>query len=286
MKQSKLTRIAAILFGNCIYAVAVTYFILPANLITGGSTGIALFVQRYTGLPISLFVSAFNICAFGVGAILLGKRFALTTLLSTFTYPLFLFVLERVAIWTGPFTTDVMLCAIFGGFMIGAGIALVVQNGASTGGMDIPPLIIQKYTGIPVSVSLCAFDIIILLMQFTFTDRERILYGILLVALYSVILDRFLLSGKSKVEVKIISEEYLRINSTILHQFDRGTTLLEAQGGYSRKDAYAVLAVVNKRELFKLTEMVQALDPAAFIIITQVNEVRGRGFTSSKKYGI
>lgn len=286
MKQSKLRRFASILLGNLVYAVAVTYFILPAGLITGGTTGIAIFVQHYMGLPVSAFVSVFNIGMFVIGAVLLGKAFAFSTLLSTFIYPVFLFAMERISAYTGPFSTDPMLCAIFGGVMIGAGIALVVQNGASTGGMDIPPLVIQKYTGIPVSGSLCAFDVIILLLQFTFTDREQILYGILLVFLYSVVLDRFLLSGKAKIEVKIISEQYEAINHTILHQFDRGTTLLEVQGGYSRKDMYAIMAVVSKRELFKITEMVQNLDPEAFIVITQVNEVRGRGFTNSKKYGL
>lgn len=286
MKQSKLYRLAAILLGNLIYAVAVTYFILPAGLITGGTTGIAIFVQHYMGLSVSVFVSIFNIGMFAVGAVLLGKAFALSTLLSTVIYPFFLFVMERIAAYTGSFSADPMLCAIFGGMMIGAGIALVVQNGASTGGMDIPPLVIQKYTGIPVSGSLCAFDIIILLLQFTFTNREQILYGIFLISLYSIVLDRFLLSGKSKIEVKIISEQYEAINHTILHRFDRGTTLLEVQGGYSRKDMYAIMAVVNKRELFKITEMVQNLDPEAFIVITQVNEVRGRGFTNSKKYGL
>ena len=286
MKQSKLRRFAAILLGNLVYAVAVTYFILPAGLITGGTTGIAIFMQHYMGLPVSAFVSVFNIGMFVIGAVLLGKAFAFSTLLSTFIYPVFLFAMERISAYTGPFSTDPMLCAIFGGVMIGAGIALVVQNGASTGGMDIPPLVIQKYTGIPVSGSLCAFDVIILLRQFTFTDREQILYGILLVFLYSVVLDRFLLSGKAKIEVKIISEQYEAINHTILHQFDRGTTLLEVQGGYSRKDMYAIMAVVSKRELFKITEMVQNLDPEAFIVITQVNEVRGRGFTNSKKYGL
>ena len=286
MKQSKPSRIAAILLGNLIYAAGVAYFILPAGLITGGTTGIAIFVQHYAGLPVSAFVSVFNIVMFVIGAVILGRSFALSTLLSTFAYPAFLATLERLASYTGPFSVDPMLCAIFGGVMIGASIALVVQNGASTGGMDIPPLVIQKYTGIPVSGTLCAFDVVILLLQFTFTDREQILYGILLVALYSVVLDRLLLSGKSKIGVKIISKQYEAINHTILHQFDRGTTLLEVQGGYSRRDMYAIMAVVNQRELFKITEMVRELDPDAFIVITQVNEVRGRGFTHSKKYGL
>lgn len=285
MHPPQPVRIAAILLGNCLYAAAIVYFVLPAQLITGGSTGIALFVHSLTGIPISLFVTGFNTGMFLLGAALLGRTFALTTLLSTAAYPLFLAGCERLLLLTGPLTADSMLCALFGGVLIGTGIALVVQNGASTGGMDIPPLIIQKYTGLSMSLLLGAFDGVILLLQAVSASRERILYGILLVALYSQVLDQLLLSGRSKIEVKIISRQYEQISQAILKQFDRGTTLLRAEGGFSHQETRAVLAVVSRREFFQVAKAVQALDPAAFLIITQVNEVRGRGFTASKKYG-
>lgn len=280
----RLRKIAIILLGNCMYAFAVAFFILPVGLITGGTTGIAIFVQHYVGLPISLFVSVFNVVMFVLGAIVLGRQFAFTTLLSTFCYPIFLQLMESLAEYTGPLSTDPMLCTVFAGLLVGAGIALVIQEGASTGGMDIPPLILYKKAGISVAVALYTFDVLILLLQMTFSNREQVLYGILMVCIYSVILEKFLVLGKSKVQIKIISKKYREINSAILYKLDRGTTLFEIEGGHSRNEMYAVLTVVNQRELFRVNEIAKEIDPDAFIIVGQVKEVRGRGFTEGKKY--
>lgn len=278
-------KVAVILLGNALYTVAVVFFILPAGLITGGTTGIALLVQHYTGLPVSSFVSVFNVAMFVLGAVVLGRQFALTTLISTFAYPLFLRLTETVAAQTGPLSQDPMLCTVFAGLLIGVGIALVIQQGASTGGMDIPPLVMNKYTGVSVAVGMYAFDIMILAAQMIISNREQVLYGILLVCIYSVVLEEFLLMGKSQVQVKVVSLRYREINRVLHERLDRGTTLVTAQGGYSRQDVQLVLSVVSRRELFRVTELIRQIDPEAFLIIEQVKEVHGRGFTAGKKYG-
>ena len=128
--------------GNLIYTAAVAFFILPNNLITGGTTGLALFGQYMFHIPITAFVYVFNIAMFLLGAWVLGKAFALTTILSTFEYPFFLSILQLLANRVGPLTDDRMLATLFAGAGIGIGLGLVIQAGASTGGMDIPPLVI------------------------------------------------------------------------------------------------------------------------------------------------
>lgn len=280
----RLRKIAVILLGNFLYAGAVAYFILPVGLITGGTTGIAIFMQYYFGIEISIFVSIFNIIMFVTGAFVLGKKFAFTTLLSTICYPVFLQLMLKLESYTGELTKDSMLCTIFAGLLIGAGISLVIREGASTGGMDIPPLVIHKKTGISVAVMLYAFDVFILILQMLFSNKEQILYGILLVCIYSFVLEKLLVLGNSKIQIKIVSEKYQEINEEILKQLDRGTTLFEVEGGHTRREMYAVLTVVSHRELFSVKEMVQQIDANAFIIIGQVKEVRGRGFTLGKKY--
>ena len=282
--KEQLRKIWIILLGNCLYAFAVAYFILPTGLITGGTTGIAIFVRHCTGFSISAFVSVFNLLMFALGLLILGRAFALSTLISTLTYPLFLHIMERLAAKTGILSADPMICTIFAGLLIGTGIALVIQEGASTGGMDIPPLVINKIAGVSISFLLYAFDVAILLLQLTFSDREQVLYGILLVCIYSVSLEKLLILGKSRVQIKIISEKYQEINEGILHKLDRGTTLFEVEGGLTKREMYAVLTVVNQREVFRLNEMVTQIDPNAFVMISQVKEVRGRGFTARKKY--
>ena len=177
-----------ILAGNTIYALAVTLFILPNGLITGGTTGLALFFYHQFGLPIQVFVSAFNVTMFVLGAIVLGKKFALTTIVSTFYYPFILSVFQNMPM-IGKMTDDKILAVLFAGLMIGGGIGIVLRAGASTGGMDIPPLVLNKKFGISVSGSMNVMDTGILLLQMVFSDRESVLYGILLVLTYTTVLN-------------------------------------------------------------------------------------------------
>lgn len=272
-----------ILAGNTCYALAVTMFVLPNGLITGGTTGLALFFYNQLGVPVQVVVSIFNVVMFALGALVLGKKFAFTTIISTFYYPFILSVLQGIPALASP-TEDKLLAVIFSGLMIGAGIGAVLRVGASTGGMDIPPLVLNKKMGIPVSLSMNVLDVGVLLLQMAFSDREGVLHGILLVLIYTTVLNRVLLMGNARMQVKIMSDKYLEINEAISSELDRGVTLMKSQTGYLKKDGYMVLTVVSNRELVRLNQLIQNLDPKAFIVINQVNEVRGRGFTLKKKY--
>ena len=272
-----------ILAGNTCYALAVTMFVLPNGLITGGTTGLALFFYNQLGVPVQVVVSIFNVVMFVLGALVLGKKFAFTTIISTFYYPFILSVLQGIPALASP-TEDKLLAVIFSGLMIGAGIGAVLRVGASTGGMDIPPLVLNKKMGIPVSLSMNVLDVGVLLLQMAFSDREGVLHGILLVLIYTTVLNRVLLMGNARMQVKIMSDKYLEINEAISSELDRGVTLMKSQTGYLKKDGYMVLTVVSNRELVRLNQLIQNLDPKAFIVINQVNEVRWRGFTLNKKY--
>ncbi|WP_163192223.1 YitT family protein [Clostridium thermarum] len=281
--STPLKNIALIFLGNTIYALAVTTFILPNGLITGGTTGLALLFYHQLGIPVTVFVSIFNVTMFILGALILGRTFALTTLISTFFYPLILGVFQKVDFLQN-MTSDRLLSAIYAGIMIGFAIGVVIKAGASTGGMDIPPLVLNKKFGFSVSVVMYVMDFTILLSQMLFANKEQVLYGILLVLTYTVVLDKVLLLGKSRTQVKIISEKYEEINQMIIRHLDRGSTLIEAETGYCRNHSLVVLTVITNRELPKLNQLVSSIDPKAFMIINQVNEVRGRGFTMDKIY--
>ncbi len=278
-----LFNLLLILLGNTIYALAVTMFILPSGLIAGGTTGLSLFFFHQFGLPVTVFVSVFNVAMFLLGLWVLGKKLALTTLVSTFFYPFILGIFQRFPALS-QITEDRLLCAIYAGLMIGLAIGIIIQMGASSGGMDIPPLVLNKKLSLPISATMYAFDFTILLLQMSFSDKEEILYGILLVLIYTLVLDKVLLMGQSRMQVKIISEKYEQINEQIIHQLDRGSTLIQAQTGYYRTDLPMILSVVTNRELPRLTRMVNEIDPAAFLIVGAVKEVRGRGFSLGKEY--
>ena len=276
-------KILTILVGLTCYAIGTALFVLPTDMIAAGTTGLALLAEHYWGISLSGFVAVFNVLMFLLGLIELGKEFALSTLIATFYYP---FALDQATRVVGDhvFTEDPMLCAVFAGLMIGFSLGIVIKAGASTGGMDIPPLVLKKRVGIPVSVSMYAFDFVILLPQLTFRDKEKILYGLIMVMIYTVVLDKVLMMGARQMQVKIVSGQYERISALIQEKLDRGVTLLYIEGGHSGQPSKAVLTVVSPRELARLNSLVTEVDENAFMIISQVGEVHGRGFTLMKKY--
>lgn len=276
-----MKKIFFVLLGNTIYAAGLAAFVLPTGLITGGTTGLGLIANHYFGLPIELFAAVFNVIMFVLAILVLGKSFALTSLISTFYFPVILGIVQKIQ-GLQDLTDDPMLCTIFAGVSIGVGIGMVIKAGASTGGMDIPPLILNKKIGLPVSVGLYVFDFAILVGQMLFRDKEKSLYGILLVMIYTVLVDKVLLMGKTQMQVKIMSKQYREINEMIHKKLDRGTTLYKTESGYLHEDGFSVMTVVSNRELPKLNALVMEIDDKAFMVISQVSEVKGRGFTLHK----
>lgn len=273
----------AVVGGNTLYALAVKLFLMPAGLITGGTTGLAMAAEHAFGISVPLFVLVFNVFMLAWGYRVLGKAFALTTVASTFLYPLALNLFDLL-LGDLVLTQDLLLCTIFSGLGIGAALGIVIRSGASTGGMDILPLVLYHWFRIPVSTSLYAFDFLILLLQMLFRPVENVLYGILLVLIYTVVLDRMLLMGQGRTEVKIVSGNAREIADAIMHQVDRGVTYLDGRGGYLGTDTEVVLSVISNRELAKVEKLVHGIDPTCFMVVSRVSEVRGRGFSISKKY--
>lgn len=273
--------IVAILLGNVLYALTVKVFLLPANLVSGGATGIALAANHLTGVSVSGFLFLVNVSMLILGLIVLGRAFVATTLASTFLIPAALEVFERLL---GDFvlTDDILLCTLFAGLGVGVSLGIVIRTGASTGGMDIPPLILYKCFRVPVSVSLYAFDVCILLLQAPFQKADNILYGIVFVLLSAIALDKTMMIGTTQTEVKIMSGKSEEIRDAILKQLDRGVTLLNAEGGYLHDKSPMIFSVISNRELFKLEKIVHGIDPASFMVVTRVSEVKGRGFSMDK----
>lgn len=278
-----LGSVLIVILGNVLYALSVKLFLLPAKLVTGGTTGIGLAVNYAAGVPVATFVLIFNVVMLAAGFAVLGKQFALTTIVSTFTYPIALNVLEFL-LGDVVLTQDIFICTIFSGLGIGLSLGIVIRAGALTGGMDIPPLVLNHYFKLPVSVGLYLFDFIILLVQALFQPLEKVFYGIVLVIIYTVTLDKMLLMGTTKTEIRVVSGHAREICDAILEKMDRGVTLLSAKGGYLREDTTVVLSVISNRELPRVERLIHEIDPESFIVVNRVSEVSGKGFTMSKEY--
>lgn len=283
MKRNLGLDLLLVVLGNALYAFGVAAFLLPGGLITGGTTGIALFVRHCFPISISAFVLGFNVVMLLLGLAVLGRKFAATTVLSSLLYPVLLEMWERV-LPAQAITQDVILCTAFGGMCIGAGLGIVIRTGASTGGMDIPPLVLNRLFHLPVAPMLYGFDMVILLLQALFSDWEQILYGILLVFIYTAVLNKVLVLGQQKVEVKVVSEKVEEIRRAVLSQVDRGGTLLQSRTGYMLRETEMLLSVVSPMELGKVERLIHDIDPEAFLIVSRVSEVSGRGFTRAKRY--
>lgn len=283
INNHKLLSLLMVLLGNVLYALTVKLFLLPSDLISCGTTGIALVVNHLTGIPISGFIFVFNIAMLAFGWWILGRKFAMTTVLSSLFYPIALEVLNW-CMGDVLITEDILLNTLFSGLGVGGALGIVIRAGASTGGMDIPPLVLKKLFHIPVSVSLWAFDFCIMLTQMTFHQPEDLLYGILLLMVISFALNKVLLLGTSRTEVKIVSPYSREIRDAILTKLDRGVTMLHGEGGYLHTDTEVILSVVSNNEMPKIQQLARNIDPDCFMIVTRVTEVWGRGFSLSKHY--
>ena len=295
-----------ILVGNLMYAFVVALFVLPGQLISCGTTGLALVAQQLWGIPVSAGDRAEQAAVRAglggqahflvlhlpgqlqrglalLGLAVLGKKFAMTTVLSSFIYPIFLTGAQALL---GDFrvTEDLLLCAAFGGMGLGISLGIVIRAGASTGGMDIPPLILNKLFGIPVPITLWLFDFTIMLSQLFFHTPEDLLYGIVMLIAVNFTLNKTLVAGTGRTEVKIVSEQAREICDSILRNADRGVTLLHGEGGYLHEPTEVVFSVVATRELHRVQNLAREIDPECFMVVTQVTEVSGRGFSFGKEY--
>ena len=281
--RRQIGNLLLVLLGNLLYSLAVKLFLLPADLISCGTTGIGLVVEHFLHIPLSGFIFVFNMVMLTVGWLILGRKFAMTTLLSSILYPILLEGLNRL-LGDIHVTENLLLNALFAGLGLGLSLGIVIRAGASTGGMDIPPLVLKKFFGIPVSMSLWVFDFCIMTAQMFFHTAEDLLYGVILLITISITLNKVLLLGTSKTQVMIISSQHEAVKDAILSKVDRGVTLLHGEGGYHGDQKEVILTIVSNSELLKIQRVAREIDPHCFMVVNQVSEVWGRGFSLSKNY--
>ena len=276
--KEKLRFFLTVLLGNALLAFAICAFVIPNDIMLGGSNGIALFLQQFIPLRLSILAAVLNICLFLLGLVFLGWKFAATSLLSTILYPIILAFFEFLPLNT-LFDENIVISALFCGVLCGLGIGLVVRVGGSTGGMDIPPCILRKYKGIPVGKSVMAFDILVVLMQMAVKGIDGLLLSILVIAVMSYTIDRTVLAGEKKIQIIIISPEIQVIRQKILEDIDCGVTMIETEGGYAETRQQAILTVVYSNKYPLIRDAALRIDKEAFIIASDVTNVNGVGYT-------
>lgn len=276
-----MSTVAGVLLGNAVLAFTVAAFIVPNGIIMGGATGIGLAISHYLPVSLSTVIFALNAVLFVLGALVLGKKFAVATIASTFIYPMFLSVMQSIP-GIDRLTDNILLSTLYAGILVGIGIGLIVRVGASTGGTDIVALVFNKWFHLPVAIMLYVVDFLILGCQIFFSDTEQVMYGILALLMYTVILNKVMLMGQSQIQLFIISDSYEEIRQRMLEELDAGVTMVHIETGYGKENKKGVLCVIPNRKLYSVKEMIHEIDAKAFITITQINEVRGRGFSMDR----
>ncbi len=263
--------------GNAICAFAVVCFALPYNMVVSGMSGIGRIINSYTGLGVTAVVTVGNVALFIIGALILGKKFAASIALGTFAFPFFMGIFENIDALQH-LVSEPMLAAICAGVLDGVGLGLVLRVGGSTGGIDVPSIILNRKLGWKVATVMSAIDVAIFLLQIPFTEPEGIILGILYALIYSVVLDKMIVMEQGGYQIMIWTDKLPEVNETLL-EIGFGTTLIKARGGYMRDEKEVILCASSSRSLNKVKRAVLAIDNRAFITITGMNEINGNGFT-------
>ena len=277
MKKERLLDLVTIVFGNLLLAVSVNYFVLPFDILSGGVAGIAVITRALFNWDANIVIDVLVIGLFILGAMFLGREFAMKTALSSIIYPA---MLELMRPYACSLQIDRFMACIYGGIIAGIGIGLVFRSNASTGGMDIPPLIINKYTGIEVGTLVLITDTICALAGLVAYGIEEVLFGFAYIYVSSVAISRTMVPKTDEaVALYIISDHYESICEYIHTDINRGTTLIEATGGYTGDSKKVILTVISKSQYLQLSKHVEEIDPYAFVIVSDAKDIKGEGFT-------
>lgn len=274
-----LRSVVFVIAGNFVISLGVALFIFPLDILSGGVAGIAVALQPVFHFDKAMVVNILTIGLYLIGALVLGKKFALKTMLSAVMYPVFITTLTALFADVH-ITSNPILASLYGGICIGVGIGLVYRVGGSTGGMDIPPLVINKYTGIPLPVLVMCIDGLTVVLGASVFGIEAAMIGLISVWTCGQMIDKVItLGGHDAKQVMIISDKRVEVMDAIFKEIDRGATILHAHGAYTNTDKPVIMVVVYKKQYAQLNHIITSIDPGAFVIVSDVNEVHGSGFS-------
>lgn len=293
MKTTKLLReskdYVVITFGLILYALGWTLFLLPYQITTGGVTGISAIIFYATGIEMQYSYFVINASFLIVALKILGFKFCLKTIYSVVALTFFLDIFQEMMkddagslihiIGAGQ---DFMACVI-GSIFCGAGIGVVFLNNGSTGGTDIIAAIVNKYRDITFGRMIMICDIIIISScYFVFHDWRRVVFGFVTLIIISFVIDYVVNSARRSVQFLIFSKKYEEIGQCIMEEVNRGVTILDGTGFYSKQPVKVLCVLAKKNEAVNIFRLVKDIDPDAFVSQSYVVGVYGEGFDQIK----
>ncbi|PMC79722.1 YitT family protein [Aerococcus viridans] len=274
-----IQQLFVITLGTLSMTIGLYFFMVPDSLVGGGTGGMAQVLAPFIPLPYSVILFAINIILLVIGIVVIGKEFGGTTLYSVILYSGFYALFERFVPISGSLADDPLVNLILGQVLLSTGVGLVFNAGATTGGVDIIAKIMNMYLPVTFATGVMISDLTILLANMLVFGIERGLYATIGVLLGNVVIDRVITGGSARYNVNITSEISGQINDFILTDIGRATTIYSAKGGYTKRARAVITTVVDREELLRLKNFVTEIDSNAFMYVSPVSEVTGRGFS-------
>ena len=270
------------ILGCAIFALGFDLFLIPNDMNTGGVSGLSMVIQEILGFgSVGVIQILINLPLFLLAGVKIGKKFFVGSLLGMLASSLFI---DWFAVIPVP-QTEVLMGALYGGAICGLGVGIVFASNTSTGGSDIVVRLLKlKYRNVPVGYICLCFDLVVaVLTGFAFGDVAKTLYTGITVFITSRVLDAVVYGFDYSKVAMIVTRDYETMAEKVGLQLHRGTTFLYGQGSYSGKDTKVVLTAVKRQQVAELKELVNSIDPDAFVILMEAYQVLGDGFAKYSK---
>lgn len=278
MKREIVYDYLGITLGSILTAIGLVVFLVPNKIASGGISGLATVVYHLFNFPVGRTMLVINIPLFIIGVKVLGTKFGVRTLYGILVLSL---ATDYLVPYLPVLTHDLLLAAIYGGVFVGTGLGLVFRFKGTTGGTDLVAQLVNYYFNISVGKALLMIDFCIIFSAAIAFNAEVALYALIALFITSKAIDLIQEGFNISKGAFIISDEDREIKEEILHKLDRGVTVLEGKGGYTNRNKEVLLCIISRSEVTRLKNLVYKLDQEAFLIITDVHEVLGEGFSES-----
>ena len=287
----KFKDILAIILGAGIFSFGIYFLVIPFHFYEGGATGITLITYYLLKVPVSLMNLLINIPLFVLAWKLLGKKSLYLSLLGTFSVSAWMAIFEAMPlshhyhhfIFTA-FKGDILLACIASGVVLGLGLGIIFNAGGTTGGTDILARIFNKYTSLSMGKLMLIVDAIVLTtVVIVFQDVRTAMYTLFFILIDTLVIDLIGEGGFAGKGFLIVTSKPEEIAKKVSDDLGRGITFIRGIGYYSRKDLDIVYCVVSRNEMKQMKDIINQIDPFAFITISEAHEILGEGFTLDKE---
>jgi uncharacterized membrane-anchored protein YitT (DUF2179 family) len=278
--KTEIKNIVLIMIGTLIFALGISYFTIPNELSEGGIIGVTVITYYLFGWSTGIANLIINIFLIAIGYKLLDRQTTIYTLWGIIFSSIFLYITEHVGVML---TDDSLLAAVFSGILVGIGLGIVFRTGGTTGGSAIIARLMNKYLGWSIGMAMLVVDIIVIGFSAFIIGPEKTMYTLIAVYIGAKVVD-FIIEGiDTRKAVNIISHSPDKIAEKITQEMVRGVTVLKGYGAYTKQKKEILYVVINKQELMELKKIIHSIDPEAFVVIHDVRDVFGRGFSIEDK---